>query len=105
MMKLSLVSVAACLVGFTLSVSKTLTIYCYNDFQRILTFRLEVFADPVSSNTRPELPHYSDVSKLNFQTMKYIGPTSPGGPDVELWGTAKVWDTLLQEMWVVINIE
>ena len=60
-------------------------------FKYVLTFEFKVFAIPPPPITQPELPHYSDVSKLTFQNMKYIGPTKPGGPDVELWGTAEVW--------------
>jgi len=73
-------------------------------FHEGLTFDFEVLAIP-SSRTQLELPHYSDVSKLTFETMKYIGPTIPGGPDVELWGTAKVWLFYLSyKLRVTINI-
>lgn len=74
----------------------------YLFFKLILMVYVKVICTPTSSNTRSELAHYSDITKLTFETLKYVGPTTPGGPDVELWGTAEVTDPYLR--WIASRV-
>ncbi|KAH8592927.1 hypothetical protein B0O99DRAFT_224553 [Bisporella sp. PMI_857] len=55
----------------------------------ITPLAISVLASPAQFSAAGGFGTYNDISKLTFETMKYIGPTTPGGPDVELYGTAE----------------